>query len=443
MPWSKEDVDEHKKGLSDKQKEQWVAIANEVREECLENGGSEEECDVKAIKQANGIVNNMAKQNQIRICTKTDKNVHREERLGRNYLVAPVVAVTEGVLKGEFLPGEEIQSAAPIFNDKPLPVGHPKSEDGEPLSAQNREIIENQSVGRFWDVTYEDNKLKGNLWVDIQKAKELGGQAEEVLNKLENNEQVDVSTAYWPDVESETGIYNGEKYDGVQRNLTPDHLALLPDTKGECSWEDGCGAPRINSEGDYMTEKGTEPETNEDEQAQNIAKKVWSNLKHFIGDREMSETVEVLTENTNFDAEALEDMDEEKLEAWADAYTANESDDESGEEPEEPETNESDEDDEDNERVEKLESEVEELKEKLEAQEEEELADLKETIVANSDWDEDELDDFGEDRLEKMVDTVAPNINMKGKAQPRSYDEDDEVEERELVIANKSELEDE
>ncbi len=40
-----------------------------------------------------------------------------------------------------------------------------------------------------------------------------------------------------------------------------------------------------------------------------------------------------------------------------------------------------------------------------------------------------------------MVDTVAPNINMKGKAQPRSYDEDDEVEEREPVIANKSKLE--
>lgn len=31
MPWTTKDVDRHKKGLTDKQKRQWVAIANSVR----------------------------------------------------------------------------------------------------------------------------------------------------------------------------------------------------------------------------------------------------------------------------------------------------------------------------------------------------------------------------------------------------------------------------
>ena len=72
----------------------------------------------------------LEEQEQIRICTEVSGDIHRETKYEREYLVAPVVAVTEGVLKGEFLPGEEIENAAPIFNDKPLPVGHPKSEDG-------------------------------------------------------------------------------------------------------------------------------------------------------------------------------------------------------------------------------------------------------------------------------------------------------------------------
>ena len=56
MPWTESDVDRFKKGLSDKQKSQWVAVANAVLKKCMENGGAEEECAKKAIIQANGVV---------------------------------------------------------------------------------------------------------------------------------------------------------------------------------------------------------------------------------------------------------------------------------------------------------------------------------------------------------------------------------------------------
>jgi HK97 family phage prohead protease len=60
MPWTIEDVDKHKKGLTDKEKEQWVAVANSALESCLKDGGAEESCDISAIKQANGTVEKKA-----------------------------------------------------------------------------------------------------------------------------------------------------------------------------------------------------------------------------------------------------------------------------------------------------------------------------------------------------------------------------------------------
>ena len=57
MPWTVADVDKHKKGLSDKQKKQWVRIANSVLARCMKKGGSEESCAASAIKQANGVLN--------------------------------------------------------------------------------------------------------------------------------------------------------------------------------------------------------------------------------------------------------------------------------------------------------------------------------------------------------------------------------------------------
>lgn len=49
MPWTKDDVDRHKKGLSDSQKSMWVRVANKS----LRSGDDEG----TAIKKASGAVN--------------------------------------------------------------------------------------------------------------------------------------------------------------------------------------------------------------------------------------------------------------------------------------------------------------------------------------------------------------------------------------------------
>lgn len=59
MPWTVDDVEKHIKGLSDKQKEVWVKVANAARKRCLNSGKSERECDASAIKQANAVAKNV------------------------------------------------------------------------------------------------------------------------------------------------------------------------------------------------------------------------------------------------------------------------------------------------------------------------------------------------------------------------------------------------
>lgn len=175
------------------------------------------------------------------------ESVERKTFDGREYLVAPVVAVNEGILKGEFLPADEIRRVAPAFNGTPLPIGHPV-EGGEFVSANRRDILENRVVGRFFETVARNRALAGEIWVDVQKSERLADERGEIfkapMNMLEAGDPLEVSTAYWYDPANEAGKFNGESYTRTQRNLRPDHLALLPHKKGECSWEDGCGAPR-------------------------------------------------------------------------------------------------------------------------------------------------------------------------------------------------------
>tara|TARA_Y100000310_G_scaffold269827_1_gene283312 strand:- start:25245 stop:26510 length:1266 start_codon:yes stop_codon:yes gene_type:complete len=57
MPWKISDVDKFKKGLTDKQKEKWLAIANAALKECTDkDSGQVIECEASAIRIANSRV---------------------------------------------------------------------------------------------------------------------------------------------------------------------------------------------------------------------------------------------------------------------------------------------------------------------------------------------------------------------------------------------------
>lgn len=157
---------------------------------------------------------------------------------GREVMVVPVVAIVEGVLNGKLVPAEEFEAFAASWEGVAVPVGHPQV-NGQPVSANRPEILEKTVVGRFHNVKAESKKLKGEIWVDLEKARKLN--QNDLLKALQSGEKVEVSTAYFAQTEEKSGSFNGKNYNGIHRNLRPDHLALLPNEIGACSVEDGCG----------------------------------------------------------------------------------------------------------------------------------------------------------------------------------------------------------
>ena len=181
-------------------------------------------------------------------------NQVREEAFqGRPHLVAPVVALMEMVLRcsnclpgGELIPAEEIEASLPLWNGVPLPINHPLM-NGEAISARDRAVQDRQVIGHFFDPSFNAGRLTGELWVDIALA-EATDDGEAILDRLRDDGRptLEVSTSYFAERVPRRGDFKGDTFEAVQRNIIPDHLALLPDEVGACSIQDGCGAPRLN-----------------------------------------------------------------------------------------------------------------------------------------------------------------------------------------------------
>lgn len=187
--------------------------------------------------------------------------MHRMEKLnGIDYMVAPVIAIVEGVHSGSggaaFYPADELIKSEKLWNGKPLTIHHPTGDNGEPVNAFSP-IGQEITVGNFWNVKYEGGKLKGEIWIDIKRCMEI---APEILEIIKQNNRLEVSTGLIADSDGIQGVWKGEQYLETLSNIIPDHLALLPGAEGACGWIDGCGV-RLNKknggEKNEMNEYGT------------------------------------------------------------------------------------------------------------------------------------------------------------------------------------------
>lgn len=195
--------------------------------------------------KAHDIILTMDQTNPVYLVANVDSTAQarREQFEGTEHLVVPVIAAQSQVMNGLYYPPEEFDKWAITWNGVPVPVRHPRI-NGQPVSAKNPSIQEVSNIGWFYNVKFSENKLKGELWLNIEKAARLG--FEYIINKLEAGEVMEVSTGLFHDSEPLQGSFNGVEYTKVVRNIRPDHVAILPDEKGACSVEQGCGAMRVN-----------------------------------------------------------------------------------------------------------------------------------------------------------------------------------------------------
>ena len=168
---------------------------------------------------------------------------------GRDYLVVPMVMITEGVHAGSNGPilykEEDLAPTTNLWDHKPIVVYHPTM-NGVGVSACSPEVLESHKVGIVlntrWDKRHK--KLRAEAWIETGKADKVDAR---VLDFVNNNRVMEVSTGLFLDPEGPAGVWNGEPYSAVAKNHKPDHLALLPDQVGACSVAKGAGLLQLNT----------------------------------------------------------------------------------------------------------------------------------------------------------------------------------------------------
>lgn len=193
---------------------------------------------------------------EIRVQTDPSALVRTETFGGREYLVAPVIMLVEGVLQGanaeepEYAPADALQAFANQWNGRPVVMNHPQVQ-GTFVSANSPQVLEDWAFGFVFNSHFDTAtaKLKAEAWIDVARAEELGGEFQDAVDRINAGEVVEVSTGLFADVLPLKGRFNNQAYEGVWTNVISDHLAILSaGVLGACSVEDGCGIPRINQE---------------------------------------------------------------------------------------------------------------------------------------------------------------------------------------------------
>lgn len=171
----------------------------------------------------------------------TDYEIREEEFNGRPYWIVPVVMMVEGVhhgSKGPLLYTEnELSDSVSGWDGMPITLGHPKDDRGKFVSANIPSSLK-EIVGRVYNASMKGNKLTADAYIDITALKLLSSDAYEYI--LERK-ALDVSVGVFSREVGEQGDWNGEVYRAEATDIMPDHLALLPNEEGACSWDDGCG----------------------------------------------------------------------------------------------------------------------------------------------------------------------------------------------------------
>lgn len=173
---------------------------------------------------------------------------HRYETLGnKQYLVAPVTLIREGVLNGSngplLYPAEEIQKVVQEWNGMPVVVNHPQNANNQAVSARNPSVLEECGIGNVYNVRYQSisKSLVGEVWIDKTKSNLINTS---IVSNIEQGNPVDVSTGLatrqQPNTDT-TNTFNNTPYTATATDYKPDHLAVLPSSSGACSVADGCG----------------------------------------------------------------------------------------------------------------------------------------------------------------------------------------------------------
>lgn len=181
-------------------------------------------------------------------------NIRRQTLNGREFVVADVILLKEGVLSGSkgplFYPADEIAKNHGMWNGVPITANHPMK-DGRPASAREPEMWSKYHVGVLFNDRYDPvaKIRRAEAWYDVEMANRVDNR---IIPSIISGKPINVSTGLFTkdDPVQNDATHNGTKYTHIARDYRADHLATLLDDKGACSVIDGCG---INVNQDHST----------------------------------------------------------------------------------------------------------------------------------------------------------------------------------------------
>lgn len=181
---------------------------------------------------------------------------------GRPHVVVPVVALVEGVIypvnadSPELVLASEFSTAPQGWNGRPIVAGHP-AESGTQVSANSPAVLEARSFGTIFNTRVDGKRLLMDAWLDVERAKAVGRDAQRVVERAQAGEPIEVSVGVFVMAESKKGEYGGKPYKAIWHEITPDHLAMLDEgVLGACSNAMGCGVRHAQVH--FVTAQGIE-----------------------------------------------------------------------------------------------------------------------------------------------------------------------------------------
>lgn len=156
-------------------------------------------------------------------CLRYDRATIKAEVTDEGFLVdSPIVGRVgiqlyqnaDGTVRREFRPPEEVFKADSLnsFVGKPITDGHP----AEMVNAKNAKSL---LVGAIHTEGKQDgdNVVAG---ITIHDA--------DVIDKIMKGGKRELSLGYKVDIDEISGLWNGQEYDAIQRNIRINHLAIVP-----------------------------------------------------------------------------------------------------------------------------------------------------------------------------------------------------------------------
>lgn len=122
-----------------------------------------------------------------------------------------------------------LQQSVNTWNGRPVSINHPENQ----ITCNSPDTYNRQWVGYVFNAKYDkpNKSLKSELWIDNERGK--------IVNDLvESGQALEVSIGVFGELQKPV---EKAPYDFTMGNIVGDHLAILPNSKGACSWEDGCG----------------------------------------------------------------------------------------------------------------------------------------------------------------------------------------------------------